>query len=550
VTTLLTSNAGVSRSAVTDANGRFSFPWLPGGSYRVNVTRQQYLSVNYGQRKFGRQGADIPVADGQRADLKIALPRGGVISGTIFDENGDPAAGAQVRVLRFAYQNGVKRPMNVNGTTADDRGMYRAVNLQPGDYIVSATLTSFDATQNDRALADEAALADAVAAAQRASGGRPITSVTLPAPQGPQVDLAPTGLLPTYSPGTGTVASATHVTLEPGEERDGQDVRLITARAGGLTGTVTGLPGVGAAVQVTAVNDDVTADATTSSNRVQPNGRFTLQNLAPGRYTVVAQTVAPPPPPPVVGPDGRVTSQPIQQQDFQRLWAQTTVDVTGPTLTEVVLALQPGRSISGRVTYDMQRPPAGTGQRPMVILGSAPSAQSFPTFGAQLQGQVGTDGRFTIAGVAPGRYLLRTTGGGIERSAVVNGVDTLDSALVVTGEDVTDVEITVTDRTSSLSGALTLASGVAASDYTIILAASDSRYWTPNSRRVLTMATRAGGKYVFGNVTPGEYMLAAVTDLEQGAQYDPDFLKAIANASVHVTIADGAQATQDIRAAQ
>jgi hypothetical protein len=250
------------------------------------------------------------------------------------------------------------------------------------------------------------------------------------------------------------MASATRVTLGPGEERDSQDIRLITARAGGLTGTVTGMPTVGAAVQVTAVNEDATADQTMSSNRIQPNGRFTLQNLAPGRYTVLAQTVAPPPPPPVIGPDGRITSQPPQQQDFQRLWAEATVDVTGPAMTDVVLALQPGRTISGRVTYDMQRTPNQSGPRPMVMLGPAPSAQSFPTFGPQQQSQVGTDGRFTIAGVAPGRYLLRVaTPGGFERSAVVNGVDTLDSALVMSGDDVSDVEITVTDRMSSLSGA-------------------------------------------------------------------------------------------------
>jgi hypothetical protein len=302
---------------------------------------------------------------------------------------------------------------------------------------------------------------------------------------------------------------------------------------------------------VSAVNEDASSDQNVSSNRVQPNGRFTLQNLAPGRYTVLAQTVAPPPPPPVIAPDGRVTSQPPPSQDFPRLWAQATVDVTGPTFTDVVLTLQPGRSISGRVTYDMQRPPNQSGPRATVMLAPAPAVQSFPSFGPQQQGQVGTDGRFTIAGVAPGRYLLRiAAAGGFERSAVVNGIDTLDSALVVSGDDVNDVEITVTDRMSSLSGALTLASGSAASDYTIILAASDSRYWTPNSRRVLSTATRAAGKYLFANVPPGDYMLAAVTDLDQGAQYDPDFLKAIAAASVRVSIAEGTSATQDIRVAQ
>ena len=548
ITTVLAMS--LNRTAVTDADGRFSVASLPAGPYRVTVTRQPYLTVNYGQRKFGRQGADIPLADGQRLDLKIALPRGGVITGTLFDENGDPASGAQVRLLRMVFQNGVKRPSSANFANADDRGMYRVANLQPGDYLIAATLTSSDLMMNERAQADEAAFADALAAAQRSSGGKPVTVVALPVPQGPQLIQAPSGYLPTYFPGTGALASAQHVTIDAGEERDGVDVRLLTVRASTITGTVTGAPNGGIGVQVTALIDDPSSDTTNNSTRAQPNGRFTLQNLAPGRYTVTAQTVPPPSPPPVVGPDGRVTSQPVQMDDSQRLWAVAAVDVTGQSTAEVALGLQPGRSISGRVIYNMERPPDLSRQHPTVTLSPAPAAQSIPQFGPMPQGQIAADGRFTITGVSPGRYLLRC-GPGFERSVMSNGVDTLDSALVVTGEaDVADVEITMTDRGPSLSGALMLASGAAANDYTIVLAPSDPRYWAPGSRRVLTTPTRSGGRYSFGNIPPGEYLLAAVTDLEQGGQYDPDFLRAITGASVHVTIGEGAQVTQDLRATQ
>ena len=131
---------------------------------------------------------------------------------------------------------------------------------------------------------------------------------------------------------------------------------------------------------------------------------------------------------------------------------------------------------------------------------------------------------------------------------MVNGEDTLDFPLDFTGEqDISDAVLTVTDKSTELSGLLSDSVGKPGSDYTIVLAASDERFWTPSSRRVVTSHTGADGRYMFRNVPPGAYLLAAVTDLESGAQYDPEFLRSLNGASLRVTLSEGGKLTQDLR---
>ena len=65
--------------------------------------------------------------------------RGGVISGQVFGEDGEPMSNAQIRSLRYTMQGGVKRLQSNGYASTDDRGMYRLFGLQPGDYIVGNT---------------------------------------------------------------------------------------------------------------------------------------------------------------------------------------------------------------------------------------------------------------------------------------------------------------------------------------------------------------------------------------------------------------------------
>ena len=78
----------------------------------------------------------------------MQLPRGGVITGMILDERGEPAVGAFVRVMRFMPGAGERRPQQMGGDNTDDRGIYRIHSLQPGDYAVCATFRG-SGPQND-----------------------------------------------------------------------------------------------------------------------------------------------------------------------------------------------------------------------------------------------------------------------------------------------------------------------------------------------------------------------------------------------------------------
>jgi hypothetical protein len=149
----------------------------------------------------------------------------------------------------------------------------------------------------------------------------------------------------------------------------------------------------------------------------------------------------------------------------------------------------------------------------------------------------------------PGQYFFRAPG--VMKSAVVDGVDTLDLPLEVTGErDITNAVLTVTDRLTELSGRLLDAAGQPGVDYTIVLASEDSRHWIPGSRRIFIIRPGTDGRFSVANVPAGGYYLAALTELENGAQYDPVFLKELAGASMRITVTEGGRHVHDIRVAQ
>ena len=131
---------------------------------------------------------------------------------------------------------------------------------------------------------------------------------------------------------------------------------------------------------------------------------------------------------------------------------------------------------------------------------------------------------------------------------MIAGQDTLDFPFEFTGDrDVTDAVVTVTDQVSELTGTLTDGAGKPAVDYGIIVVASDSRYWVPGSRRIVMQKPGFDGRYTIRALPPGSYQIAAVFDLEPGAQFDPEFLRTVIRASVPIAIGEGGKVTQDLR---
>jgi hypothetical protein len=226
----------------------------------------------------------------------------------------------------------------------------------------------------------------------------------------------PTGYLATYYPGTLMAAGATAIQVAGNDERSGVDIQVMPVAAASITGTVVTPLAPGVAVQVSLLPEDPTNSTTTMGTRVQQEGRFTFRGVPPGRYTVLAQTVAQPPQMTMInGVPSPPTGAPPRLEDNQRLWGRTDVSVDGPGAVSVSVALQPGRSISGTVVFEMQRPPDLQRNRYTVMMTAAPSAQMM-SVGALPQAPIGADGRFTLAGVAPGNYIIRASGGTISRA--------------------------------------------------------------------------------------------------------------------------------------
>ena len=537
----------VNRAAVTDVGGRFSIERLPAGLFTVTVSRNFFLQLNYGQKRPEGQGTPVPLADGQQLKLNLSMLRGGVVTGLVVGVDGQPAANAQVSAWRYMMNGGVKRLLQTGGGVADDRGVYRLFNLQPGDYVVGATPNNADLYNRAPMDAMESLIASAPVQPPSAPGLPASVTVLMP-PMARGPNDTPPGYLPTYYGGAMTRTDGTIVHVNAAEERSGIDIATMLVQATNLHGHVA-LPAMdNVTVQLTLLSDDPTMQGWSSGTRVGPDGTFMLRDIAPGTYTVLAQTVLAPMPMPmrVGGPGG--PPPPVQAlTDEQRLWGRAVVTVGGEPSVAVELTLQPGKSISGVVQFEVEHPPDLTRQRLSVSLGTAPGV-NVPMFGPLPSATIGPDGRFTITGVTPGRYVLR--GAGNLKSSNVLGRDSLDFPFEVTGDrDITDAVLTVTDKVSDLSGSVMDSTGKPFYDAMVIAAAADPQFWTPGSRRILVSRPGPQGRYAFRNLPAGTYYLAVVTDLEPGGQFDPELLKTLTT-GVRVTLSEGGKLVQDLRIAR
>ena len=584
------------RSVITDEQGRFGFQALPAGRFTMTATKAGFVDMPYGAKRAGRPGTPIQLGDGQKLEKAvITMPRGSVITGVVVDENGEPSPGTQVRAMRYVIRTGEKTLQQSGQDQTDDRGIYRIYQLQPGEYIVSAVPRNMSIGDMRASIAGEvASLMQQAQSLGGAAGG----NFAGARPGGPgQALLAraaelqqqlqttdqeqSTAYAPVYYPGTTTLGTAVSVNLGAGEERSGVDFRLELVATATLGGMVTSADGtLPPNVQVSLLPADRTGmpgmpgfGPTTS--RPDASGNFTFRNITPGQYTLQARANIMKPaanapqrgtgPGPAGGGRGGVPMQVAQV-----LWASTEVTVSGQNQSGLALMLQPGMTVSGRVDFD------GMGAPPTDLARVRVSLTSRGSQGMEMGGvppaEVDGSGRFTINGVPPGRYVFSAsapTGAQAGRGAgpvptpalsgnaawtlksvSISGTDALDFPLEVgPNVNVSDAVVTFTDRQQELSGMIQDSSGRPTADFTIIVFPTDRRYWLPLSRRITSTRPGTDGKFSIRSLPAGDYRLTAVTDVEPGEWYDPNFLAQLMNASISFSLNAGEKKVQDIRLA-
>ena len=203
----------------TASDGRYELRNLPAGRYKLMVRRNGYERQEFGQRKASDPGAAFTLLPGQtKTDVVFKLIPSAVISGRVFDADGEAVPTASVKALREIYHEGHKTIGLSAVATTDDLGAFRPSELPPGRYFVSAIGQRGGQLAGDREFSARAG--DSV---------------------------AEQGYAKTYYPGTAELSRATIIAVKAGEEIPGMDISLkqvMEHRIGGkVLNQVTHKPG-------------------------------------------------------------------------------------------------------------------------------------------------------------------------------------------------------------------------------------------------------------------------------------------------------------------
>jgi hypothetical protein len=272
------------RTVTTDANGAFLFTNVAAGEYTLSASRPGYLETVFGARRpgAGMPGTPIRLGAGEKRDqLALRIPRGGVISGVITDEFGDPALGVTVRAMRFSFTNGERAAYPAGNVITNDLGEYRIAGLMPGDYVVSAVPR--DSVAAESAMADE--LRNRAAQVLAAGGHRDV-------PPRAEASRPPdaTGYVPVYFGGTSSPSAATPVRLAVSEHAGAVDIQLQVMKTGIVSGIVTNPDGTPASARVQLIDPSMPiANLGVWFRTATPGGKFSFPGLVPGSYVINAQ---------------------------------------------------------------------------------------------------------------------------------------------------------------------------------------------------------------------------------------------------------------------
>jgi hypothetical protein len=234
--------AGASMGSVlTDGQGRYLLKGLPHERCRVVASKAPFVTMRHGQRYPNGPDTEVDLTSVSTASrVDIALWRGGVIAGRLYDDLGEPVAETQVAALRVRMNAGTRRLESTGRVvTTDDLGQYRLAGLPTGTYLVA----------------------------------------TVPARDGSR-------LAPSYFPGTQDVKAAIRISVRTGAEQGGTDFVVGFTPSATARGTVVGESGVRVPASVYLTNGFDTATA------AAPDGTFELRNVAPGPYELTAIRMA------------------------------------------------------------------------------------------------------------------------------------------------------------------------------------------------------------------------------------------------------------------
>jgi hypothetical protein len=125
-------------------------------------------------------------------------------------------------------------------------------------------------------------------------------------------------------------------------------------------------------------------------------------------------------------------------------------------------------------------------------------------------------------------------------------------AVTLDGDDITDVptrvteeaklgalRVVVTDRVTDLSGSVVGARGEPLKEYVVVVHPVDEKEGMASARYIRTGRPDQDGRFRIRGLPPGRYLAAAVELLEQGREWDPEFVRRVRDTATPFTLAEG-----------
>jgi hypothetical protein len=304
---------------------------------------------------------------------------------------------------------------------------------------------------------------------------------------------------------------------------------LVAGRAAAISGTA--FDSQGRTFTNITLAEEIRGDgfARFGGNKSAPvaaDGTFTIRDVPPGEYTLVATS-------------GRDSDHPEV--------AIVPIIVDSVDVTDVLLTGSEGGSIAGQLLTDTGAVP--TIPRVGVSIGLRLVGQPDPallgTFRNPGSSQIAADGSFSVKGVFDrSRLRVTLTDDWMVKAITHDGRDITDAPIELkSGETMSGVQIVVTNQVSTVAGQVTGEKGLPLTDATILVFADDRDQWEADSRAVRAVRPDQQGQYQIKGLPARAYLAIALEYVEDGMWNAPGFLESLRQHAQRVTVKDASTQT-------